>query len=381
MIEMEGRLPFSEEHALFRDEVRKFVAREYAPHAQRWALEGNIGRDFWRAAGGAGLLCPGVPENFGGLGLDFRYNAIVNEELAYSAGHMTGAVLQSDILASYIVELGTDEQRERYLPGMISGDVICAIAMTEPSAGSDLKGIRTTARRNAADFVINGSKTYISNGLSADVVIVAAKTDPGRGAKGVTLFLVEASKAGFRRGRKLDKVGMEAADTSELFFDDVTVGADAVLGTVDRGFIQLMEQLPQERLALAITAQGAAQRAFDEAVAYTSERSAFGQRVLDFQNTRFALASLAAQLQIGWAHIDWALMRHVEGKLTTAEASAAKLWHTEMQWSVVDTALQLHGGAGYMNEYAIARLWRDARAQRIFGGTSEIMREIISRSL
>jgi alkylation response protein AidB-like acyl-CoA dehydrogenase len=296
-------------------------------------------------------------------------------------GAMPGLVLQSDILAGYIVALGTEEQKQRYLPGMISGDIICAVAMTEPDAGSDLQGIRTTARRDGAHFVINGSKIYISNGQSADIVIVVAKTAPELGGKGVSLLIVEAEREGFRRGRNLDKIGHWSSDTSELFFEDVRIPEANILGVENRGFIQVMRQLPQERLALAITAQAAAQRAFDEAIAFTKDRKAFGQKVFDFQNTRFTLADLAAKLQIGWAHIDWALMRHVAGKLTTAEASAAKYWHTETQWQIVDASLQLHGGAGYMNEYKIAQLWRDARVQRIVGGTSQIMQEIIARSL
>lgn len=381
MLKAEERAVYMADHQMFRDEVRKFIAREVAPHFDRWETEGNIDRGFWRTAGAAGLLCPSVPEEYGGLGLDFRYNAIINEEFAYHMGVMPGLVLQSDILADYIVALGSEEQKQRFLPGMISGDIVCAVAMTEPGAGSDLQGIRTTARRDGAAFVVNGSKTYISNGQSADIAIVVAKTAPELGGKGVSLLIVEAERSGFRRGRNLDKIGHWSSDTSELFFDDVRVPEENLLGAENRGFIQLMQQLPQERLAIAITGQAAAQRALDEAVAFTKDRKAFGQTVFDFQNTRFTLADLAAKLQVGWAHLDWALTRHVEGKLTTAEASAAKYWHTETQWQVVDAALQLHGGAGYMNEYKIAQLWRDARAQRIFGGTSQIMQEIIARSL
>lgn len=381
MLNTGARAAYSADHNIFRDEVRKFIAREIVPHFDRWEAEGNVDRALWKSAGAAGLLCPGVPEEYGGLGLDFRYNAIINEEICYRMGAMPGLVLQSDILADYIVAFGTAEQKQRFLPGMISGDIICAVAMTEPGAGSDLQGIRTTARRDGTDFVINGSKTYISNGQNADVVIVVAKTAPELGGKGVSLLIVEAERVGFRRGRNLDKIGNWSSDTSELFFEDVRVPDTNILGTENRGFAQLMQQLPQERLALAITGQAAAQSAFDEAIAFTKDRKAFGQPVFEFQNTRFTLSDLAAKLQVGWAHLDWAIMRHIEGKLTTAEASAAKYWHTEMQWQVVDTALQLHGGAGYMNEYRIAQLWRDARVQRIVGGTSEIMQEIISRSL
>ena len=381
MLNGQGRSGFEPEHELFRDEVRKFLAREATPHFDRWEGEGVVDRSFWKAAGNAGLLCPGVPEQYGGLGLDFRYNAVVSEELGYLLGHMPGVSLQSDILADYIVALGTEEQKQRYLPGMVSGDIIAAVAMTEPGAGSDLQGIRTSAKRDGSDFVINGSKIYISNGQTADIVIVVAKTAPELKGKGVSLLIVEADRPGFRRGRNLDKVGLWSSDTSELFFEDVRVPEENLLGPENRGFAQLMEQLPQERLAIAIISQAAAQRAFDEAVAFTKDRKAFGQPVFDFQNTRFTLAAMSAKLQAGWAHLDWALARHVAGALTTAEASAAKYWHTEIHWEVVDAALQLHGGAGYMNEYRIAQLWRDARAQRIVGGTSQIMQEIISRSL
>ncbi len=381
MLSTGARTVYTSEHELFRDAVRKFLAREVTPNFARWELDGKIDRALWTAAGKAGLLCPGVPEEFGGLGLDFRFNAIVNEEFAYSMGTMPGAVLQSDVIVDYVMAFGDEDQKRKYLPGMVAGDIVAAIAMTEPGAGSDLQGIRTSARRDGADLIVNGSKIYISNGQSADIVIVVAKTDPQLGGKGLSLLLVEADRPGFRRGRNLDKIGCWSSDTSELFFENVRIPEVNILGAENRGFIQLMQQLPQERLALAITAQAAAQRAFDEAVAFAKDRRAFGQVVFDFQNTRFSLADLAAKLQVGWAHIDWALLRHVEGKLTTAEASAVKYWHTETQWQIADAALQIHGGAGYMNEYKVAQLWRDARAQRIYGGTSEIMREIISRSL
>ncbi|MGB3378321.1 MAG: acyl-CoA dehydrogenase family protein, partial [Allopontixanthobacter sediminis] len=245
----------------------------------------------------------------------------------------------------------------------------------------DLQGVRTSAKRDGDDYIINGSKTYITNGQNCDVVIVVAKTDPSQGAKGTSLLLVDAGTPGFERGRNLDKIGQHSADTSELFFNDVRVPKENLLGQEGRGFVHLMEELPQERLSIAIGCQASAQRALDEAVAFTKDRKAFGQTVFEFQNTKFTLAGLAAELQVGWAHIDWALKRHIAGELTTAEASSAKLWHTELQGRVCDAALQLHGGAGYMNEYLIARLWRDARVTRIFGGTSEIMKEVISRSL
>jgi alkylation response protein AidB-like acyl-CoA dehydrogenase len=381
MLNLAGRTAYNSDHDMFRDTVRKFLEREFLPHFDRWEADGIVDRAFWRACGEAGLLCPTVPQELGGLGLDFRYNAIIDEEIGYAAGTLAGTSLQSDIVVDYIVEYGTDQQQAAYLPGMISGDIITAIAMTEPGAGSDLQGIRTTARRDGNDYIINGAKTYITNGQNADLVIVVAKTDASLGAKGTSLILVEATRARFAKGRNLDKIGQHSGDTSELFFEDVRVPAANLLGDENRGFIYLMSQLAQERLSLAISAQAAAQRAFDEAVTFTKERKAFGKTVFDFQNTRFTLADLKAKLQVGWAHIDWALQRHIAGELTADEASAAKLWHTETQWQIVDAALQLHGGAGYMNEYAIARLWRDARVQRIYGGTSEIMKEIVGRSL
>jgi alkylation response protein AidB-like acyl-CoA dehydrogenase len=380
MLQTAHRVGFDENHHVFRDQVRKFFDQALIPNLDRWERDGIVDRDFWLACGEAGLLCPTLPEAYGGLGLDFGYNAVIDEELAY-AGSAAGITLQSDIVADYILHYGSEEQKRHWLPKMISGEAITAIAMTEPSAGSDLQGIRTTARRDGNHYVINGSKTYITNGQNADLIIVAVKTNPELGAKGISLVLVEATREGFARGRNLDKIGQHSADTSELFFQDVRVPITNCLGEEGSGFTCMMKQLPQERLAIAIAAQAAAQRAFDEAVTFVKGRKAFGQTVFDFQNTRFILADLAARLQAGWAHIDWALVRHRAGKLTAVEASAAKLFHTELQWEICDKALQLHGGAGYMNEYPIARMWRDARITRIFGGTSEIMMEVIGRSL
>jgi acyl-CoA dehydrogenase len=380
MLQVESRFAFSEDHGIFRDTVRKVLDKVMVPNLEKHEREGIVGKQEWLEVGEAGLLCPTVPEEYGGLGLDFGYNAVVAEETAY-IGSAAGFTLQSDIFAEYIVNYGSEEQKHKYLPKMVSGELITAIAMTEPGAGSDLQGVRTTAKKSGNEYLINGSKTYITNGQNADLIIVVAKTNPEAGAKGTSLILVEAPTEGFVRGRNLDKIGQHSADTSELFFQDVRVPLTNVLGEENKGFIYLMSQLPQERLSIAISAQACAQRAFDEAVNFTRERSAFGKKVIEFQNTKFKLADLKTRLQVGWAHLDWALKRHIEGRLTTAEASAAKLWHTEMLSEVVDEALQLHGGAGYMNEYLIARLWRDARVTRIFGGTSEIMREVISRSI
>jgi acyl-CoA dehydrogenase len=380
MLDISRRTAFNEDHNAFRDQVRKFFAKELVPNLDKWEEDGVVDRSFWRACGEAGLLCPTVPEAYGGLGLDFGYNAVIDEELSY-AGSSAGITLQSDIVAEYIVSYGSDEQKAKYLPKMISGECITAIAMTEPGAGSDLQGIRTTAKRDGNHYVLNGSKTYITNGQNADLVIVVAKTDPDKGAKGTSLILVDAGTVGFSKGRNLDKIGQNSADTSELFFEDVRVPITNCLGEENKGFIYLMSQLPQERLGIAISAMGGAQRAFDEAVKFVKERKAFGKTVFDFQNTRFVLADLKAKLQVGWAHLDVCLQKHMKGELDAYEGAAAKLFHTELQWEICDVALQLHGGAGYMNEYPIARLWRDARVQRIYGGTSEIMKELIGRSI
>ena len=380
MIDSADRALFNDDHHAFRDTVRRFLAAEIAPHLDAHEANGIVEREAWEKAGAAGLLCPQVPEAYGGLGLDFGFNAIVSEEISY-LGSAVGFTLQSDIVADYLVHYGSEEQKLRYLPGMVAGTTISAIAMTEPGAGSDLQGMKTMARRDGNGWRLSGSKTYITNGASADLVIVAARSTEEGGSRGLSLFLVEAGDDGFTRGRNLDKIGLHGNDTSELFFDDVHLPADRLLGSENGGFPMLMMQLPQERLSIAVQCQASAQRAFDEAVTFTADRKAFGKRILDFQNSRFALADLKTRLQVGWAHLDWAIARHIAGKLTPVEARAAKLWHSEMQWDACDTALQLHGGAGYMNEYPIARLWRDARVARIYGGTSEIMKELIGRSI
>lgn len=380
MLDASERPLFTDDHHAFRDTVRRVLTDVIEPRLDDHERDGIVERDAWAKVGAAGLLCPQVPEAYGGPGLDFCFNAIVGEELSYM-GSAAGFTLQSDIVADYLVHYASEEQKKRYLPGMVSGTTISAIAMTEPGAGSDLQGIKTIARKDGNGWKLSGSKTYITNGHSADLVIVAARTTEEGGAKGISLFLIEEGDEGFSRGRNLDKIGLHGNDTSELFFHEVKLPADRLLGGENGGFVMLMQQLPQERLSIAVQSQASAQRAFDEAVKFTSDRKAFGKRILDFQNTRFALADLKARLQVGWAHLDWAIARHVAGRLTPAEASSAKLWHSEMQWDACDVALQLHGGAGYMNEYPIARLWRDARVARIYGGTSEIMKELIGRSI
>ncbi|WP_066589843.1 acyl-CoA dehydrogenase family protein [Sphingomonas pruni] len=377
-----GRFAYNEDHEAFRQTVRSFLQKEGVPHVNEWEHNRLVPKDFWRKAGEIGMLCPTVPEEYGGLGLDFGYNAIVDEEMSY-IGVPAGFSLQSDIVSGYLETYGSEEQKKQWLPRLVSGETITAIAMTEPGTGSDLQAIRTSAKKDGNHYVVNGSKTYITNGQNADLVLVVAKTDPDAkpAYKGMSIILVEADREGFKRGRKLDKIGQDAADTSELFFEDVRVPMTNCLGEEGKGFIYLMSQLPQERLSIAIGTQASAQKAFDETVEFTKTRKAFAGMVFDFQNTRFVLADLAAKLQVGWAHLDWAIQRHLKGELTPTEGAAAKLWHTELQWEVMDKCLQLHGGAGYMNEYPIARMWRAARVSRIYGGTNEIMKELIGRSL
>lgn len=380
MLNVLRRPIYGESHNALRESVRKLLEQHAIPNLARWEENGIIDRDFFRECGLAGLLSPSVPEEYGGLGLDFTYNAVITEEFAY-AGVTIGVLLQSDIVLPYLIDYGTHEQKLKYIGPMARGETIGAIAMTEPDAGSDLRAMRTTARREGDEYVLNGTKTYISNGQNCDIVVVAARTGPADGGKGISLFIVEAATPGFRRGRNLDKIGQWSADTSELFFEDMRIPAENLLGPEHGGFGCLMGELVQERLTIAVGAQAAAQRAFDVGLAYVKDRPAFGKTVFDFQNTRFTLADLASRLQVGWAHVDWALSRYLVGDLTAAEASAAKYWHTETQWVIADAALQLHGGAGYMNEFEIARLWRDARVQRIYGGTSQIMLEVVGRAL
>jgi acyl-CoA dehydrogenase len=377
------RSAYNEDHEAFRQSVRQFLLKEVAPNAKQWQEDGIVPKDIWPKAGAVGMLCPTAPVEYGGLGLDFGYNAIVDEESAYYGAAATGFSLQSDIVVNYITSYGSEEQKKHWLPKMISGEVITAIAMTEPGTGSDLQGMKTTAKKDGNHYVINGSKTYITNGQNADLILVCVKTDTEiqPAYKGMSIVLVEADREGFKRGRNLDKIGMDEADTSELFFEDVRVPMTNCLGEEGKGFIYLMSELPQERLSIAVSAMASTQKAFDETIAFCRERIVFGKPLLDFQNTRFVLADIKSKLQVGWAHLDWALNRHYKKELTAEEGAAAKLWHTDLQWEVVDACLQLHGGAGYMNEYPIARMWRAARVTRIFGGTNEIMKELIGRGL
>jgi acyl-CoA dehydrogenase len=377
------RAVYQSEHELFRDAVRKFIAAEVTPHFAKWEESGIVDRSYWTAGGRAGLLCPSVPETYGGNGGDFLLNAIVIEELWYAgyAGPAADYSVHSDVCCGYIQSYGTEEQKQKWLPRMISGEAVCAIAMTEPGTGSDLQGIRTRAVRDGDDYLINGQKTFISNGQHCDLVIVVVRTGSAEGSGGMSLVLIEADRPGFRRGRNLDKLGQVSADTSEMFFDDVRVPVSNLLGQEGRAMAQLMSELPQERLTIGLQSMAAAQKAFDITVQYVRERKAFGKPVVEFQNTRYKLADIKADLSVGWAYIDQCLAQHVRGELSTFDASTAKLWCTEMHGRVVDVCVQLHGGYGFMREYEICRLYADARIQRIYGGTSEIMRELISRNL
>ncbi|MEU6228837.1 acyl-CoA dehydrogenase family protein [Streptomyces sp. NPDC047042] len=376
------RTIFTAEHDLFRETARAYYLRECAPHAEEWERDGQVSRAAWAAAGKAGLIGWQFPEEYGGQGIwDFRYNAIMAEEMAATGSVGIGLGLQNDVVPPYLATLTTPEQKARWLPGVVSGDTICALALSEPSAGSDLKGIRTTARRDGDEWVIDGSKTFITNGILADLVIVACKTDPEAGHRGISLIVVERDAAGFERGRKLDKVGMKAQDTAELFFHEVRVPAENLIGQEGRGFYHMMGNLPAERLAIAVSSLAAAERAYELALEYAKTRTAFGQPIGQFQANRFALADVRAKLNAARVYVDGCIMALSQGELTAEEAAAAKYWTSETGWEVIDRCMQLFGGYGYVNEYEIARIWRDSRVQRVFGGTSEIMQEIIGRSL
>ncbi len=374
---------YGEDLSIFRDAVRRFIAMEITPNFDSWEEQGIVDRSYWSKGGAAGLLCPQIPEAYGGPGGSFKYNAIIGEEIAYAgyAGPLSDYSVHSDVCAGYILHFGSEEQKKHWLPRMISGETVCAIAMTEPGTGSDLQGVKTRAVRQGENYVVTGAKTFISNGQHAGLVIVVAKTSDAEGAKGISLILVETDRPGFVRGRNLDKLGQKSADTSELFFDAVTVPVSNLLGQEGRGFAALMTELPQERLTIAVTSMGAAQRAFDITCEYVRGRKAFGQTVVEFQAVRHKLADLKADLSVGWAFVDQCLAKHERGQLDSHDASVAKLWCTEMHGRMVDQCLQFFGGYGFMREYEICRLYADARIQRIYGGTSEIMRELISRSL
>ena len=370
---------YEQEHEIFRESVRRFFDAEMTPNLESWNDAGVVARDFWEKAGEAGLLCPDIPEEYGGPGGDYRYNAVIDEELGYAAGAAAGFAVHSDICAQYILHYGSEDLKAEWLPRMVAGKTISAIAMTEPGTGSDLQAVKTTAIRDGNHYVLNGQKTFISNGQNADLIIVVAKTKPEEDAHGVSLILVESDREGFARGRNLKKIGQHSADTSELFFSDVRVPVTNCLGEENQGFAYLMQRLPQERLAIAIGAAASGQKAFDITVEYVKERKAFGRSIFGFQNTRFKLAEMKTELAVGWAYVDQCLERHLAAELDAAGAAIAKLWLTEMQGRIVDQCLQLHGGYGYMEEYPISKMFVDARVQRIYGGTSEIMKELISR--
>ena len=375
---------FNQDHQAFKDAFAKFTAKEIAPFHEQWEDQGFVDRDLWRKAGANGYLCMSMPEEFGGSEADKMYSVAQFEVLAEAGFTGVGFGLHSEIVAPYLLHYGTDEQKQRYLPRLASGELVGAIAMSEPAAGSDLQGIKTTATAKDGGYVINGSKTFITNGWHADLVIVVAKTDPAAGAKGTSLFLVEAGTPGFEKGQRLKKLGMKAQDTSELFFKDVHVGAEQLLGgeaMKNKGFICLMEQLPWERLQIAITAVAASQAAIDWTVAYVKDRQVFKQSVGSFQNTRYVLADLQAKVQAARVFVDKCCELVCVDQLDTATASMAKSWCSDLQCQVVDDCLQLFGGYGYMWEYPITRAYADARVQRIYGGTNEIMKEVIARSM
>ncbi|MBH1945527.1 acyl-CoA dehydrogenase family protein [Erythrobacter sp. YJ-T3-07] len=373
-----------EEIAVFADAVGKFYEK-HAPESRvlKWRDDGQVDREFWREAGEAGLLGASVPEEYGGHGGDFRHEMVVIDQQGRHNVEGFAASLHNTIILPYLVRHGTEEQKKKYLPRLVSGDLVSAIGMTEPGVGSDLQSITTTALKDGNGYKINGAKTYISNGQIADFIIVVAKTDPNERAKGISLMLLETDGAeGFQRGKKLDKIGLDSQDTSELFFDDVFVPAENVLGGEEgKGFYQLMGELPQERLIIAMGAMSTIERALEETIAFTKERKAFGKAIWDFQNTQFTLADLKARATAGKVFVNHCIAQHLEGKLDVPTACMAKLWLTELQGEVVDKCLQLHGGSGYINDYPIARMFRDSRVSRIFGGSNEIMKMVIARSM
>jgi acyl-CoA dehydrogenase len=377
------RTVFESEHEMFRDSFRKFLQEEAVPHHEQWEKDGQVSREFWRKAGEVGYLSPTVPEAYGGVEVDFRYNAIVDEEVANFGLTGIGFGLHSDIAVPYIMAYGSEEQKQKYLPGCVSGDIVTAIAMTEPGTGSDLQGVKTNAvlSDDGEHYILNGSKTFITNGQLADLIIVVAKTDPNAGSKGTSLFLVEADSAGFVKGQNLHKIGMKAQDTSELFFQDVKVPKENLLGTEGMGFIYLMQELPQERLSVSLSAVACAESILEQTVTYVKERKAFGKEIASFQNTQFKLAEMSANVTMARVFIDKCLELHINKELDPVTAAKLKLLTTDLQCDVVDECLQLHGGYGYMWEYPVARAYADARVQKIYAGTNEIMKLIIGRAM
>jgi acyl-CoA dehydrogenase len=373
----------TEDLVLLEEQARRFLGTELVPQVEKWTEDGIMERSGWDKLGAAGLLCAGIPEEYGGAGGTFAHETVINREFALAGLDSIGAPLHSGIVAPYILNYGTEEQKKKWLPRLATGELIGAIAMSEPGTGSDLQGVRATAKKSGNGYVLNGSKTFITNGQHANLIIVVAKTDPAKGAKGTSLMVVETDDAaGFRRGRKLNKLGMDWADTSELFFEDVKLPAEGLLGTEEgHGFVQLMNELPQERLIVSTAAVGMCERALRLTIDYVKERKAFGKAVIDFQNTQFELAECKSEATIGRVFHDHCVERHIRRELDTTTASMAKYWLTDLQNKIVDRCLQLFGGYGYMDEYPISRMYRDARVQRIYAGTNEIMKLLIARSL
>jgi acyl-CoA dehydrogenase len=373
----------TEDLVLLEEQARRFIGDAFAPHIERWNEAGMYEREVWTKAGEAGLLCASMPEEYGGAGGTFAHEAVINREFSLAGFDTFGAPLHSGIVAPYILHYGTEEQKKRWLPKLATGELVGAIAMSEPGTGSDLQAVRASAKKSGNGYVLNGSKTFITNGQHANLIIVVAKTDPKEKAKGISLMVVETDEAaGFRRGRKLKKLGMDSADTSELFFEDVKLPAEALLGSEEgQGFAQLMTELPQERLIVAVHAMAMIERALALTVDYVKQRKAFGKAIVEFQNTQFELAECKTEATIGKVFLDHCIGRHVEGKLDTTTASMAKYWLTDLQGKIIDRCLQLFGGYGYMEEYPISRMYRDARVLRIYAGTNEIMKLLIARSL
>jgi len=373
---------YEADHEAFRATVRGFLERYVVPHHAEWEQAGIVDRGVWLEAGKHGLLGFDVPEEYGGGGVsDFRYNAVLVEEVTRAHASGIGFGLHNDVVAPYLIKLATDEQKARWLPGFCSGELITAIAMSEPAAGSDLQGIQTTAVRDGDSWVVNGSKTFITNGINSDLVVVVVKTDADKGAHGISLLMVERGMPGFERGRNLDKIGLKAQDTAELFFSDVRVPVTNLLGEENRGFVHLMDNLPQERLSIAVGAVAASENVLAATVEYCKTRTAFGRPIGSFQNSRFVLAELATEVEIARVYLDKAILELNAGRLSVTDAAMAKWWTTELQKRVIDGCLQLHGGYGYMTEFPIAKAYLDSRVQTIYGGTTEIMKEIIGRSL
>ena len=372
---------FNEEQQQFRNTVAKFVKKEISPNHLKWEKEGIVPKELWLSAGEKGILCPNVPEQYGGIGGDFRFNVIVTEELAKSGATGPGFAVHSDIVAPYLINYASTDQKKEILPLMVKGACITAIAMSEQGTGSDLQNIKTKASINKSEIVLSGSKTFITNGQNADLVLVVAKTDASKKAKGISIILCETDRLGFKKGKNLEKLGLKAQDTSELFFDNIKLPKSNILGEQGHGFFQLMDELPQERLSIAVTAISSAEAALNWTIAYTKEREAFGKKIIDFQNTRFTLAKLKTELTVARAYIDRCIKEHLNNNFSAEDGAMAKLWTTDLQCKVMDECLQLYGGYGYMLEYPISRAYADSRVQKIYGGTNEIMKEIISRNL